>query len=103
MCIVLVRHKVENYQKWKAVFDADGPHLKSGGCERFELLRNNKDATDLVVYLTFQTAEKAHAFFESPRLKEAMTRGGVRGQPEILYLDPVEAKRSSEMGIEIAA
>lgn len=38
----------------------------------------------------WESLESAHAFSESPGLREKMVQAGVNGKPEIFYLNKVE-------------
>jgi heme-degrading monooxygenase HmoA len=87
MPYVLVRHKVQDYAKWKPVFDEHGVARKASGSKGGQLFRNADDPNDLAILLEWDDVKKARQFVQSEELKQAMQRAGVSGPPEILFLD----------------
>lgn len=90
MPYVLVRHKVEDYAKWKPVFDEHGASRKASGSKGGYLFRNADDPNELVILLEVNDLEKARQFVQSEDLREAMQRGGVSDQPDVYFLNEVE-------------
>jgi hypothetical protein len=45
----LVRHKVEDYARWKPVFDADAENREANGSMGGYLFRNAGDPNELVI------------------------------------------------------
>jgi uncharacterized protein (DUF1330 family) len=45
------------------------------------------DPDNVLVIHEFDSVETARAFFANPDLKEAMQRGGVKGEPRIEFYD----------------
>jgi hypothetical protein len=86
MVHVLVRHKVQDFDKWKPAYDAHQQARAAAGLQELHLWRNGDDPND--IFLLFEAADvaKAKAFAASPDLKEKMTSAGVLGQPEIFFL-----------------
>ena len=79
--VVEIMHKVKNYAKWRASFDADSVNRKPAGLETIDVNRNDADSNDILVVLKASDLDKAKAFSASPRLKEAMKEGGVVSKP----------------------
>jgi heme-degrading monooxygenase HmoA len=90
MPYMLIRHKVEDYAKWKPVFDAHGATRRAGGCKGGRLYRNANDPSEVVVVLEWESIEKALQFTQSPELREAMQQAGVADQPDVYFLEEVE-------------
>jgi heme-degrading monooxygenase HmoA len=90
MIYLLVHHKVEEYEKWKVVYDEHEKTRKAAGSQGSRLLRNIEDHNEEVIITTWPDAEHARAFATSPDLREAMQRAGVQGMPEVLFLEEVE-------------
>ena len=88
--IVLVIHKVEDYNKWKPVYDEDGATRKDKGSKGASVLRNTKDPNHLVVITEWENLEKAKNFAESDDLKNTMLKAGVVGRPAVFYLEEIE-------------
>jgi heme-degrading monooxygenase HmoA len=89
--ILLVHHRVRDYDAWKPVFDEHQSVREAHGAIRHWLYRSTDDPNDVVVSTEFRSAADARSFVEDPSLKEAMDRAGVEGPPTLLSLEEVEA------------
>ena len=65
MTYVLVIHRVEDYDKWKPLYDEDGATRKAKGSKGAQLLRNTNDPNHLVVMTEWDDLESAKNFVES--------------------------------------
>jgi uncharacterized protein (DUF1330 family) len=90
MPYILVRHKVEDYTKWKPVFDEHGAARKTIGSKGGYLFRNIDDPNEVVMYMEVDDLEKARQFVQSEDLRQAMERSGVADQPDVYFLDLVD-------------
>jgi uncharacterized protein (DUF1330 family) len=90
----LVRSKVEDYAKWKPVFDEMGTTRKAASSNGGYVFRNINNSNEIVVLLEFEDLRKARQFAESEDLKQAMQRAGVVDKPDIYLLE--ETDRPSE-------
>jgi heme-degrading monooxygenase HmoA len=102
MPYMLVRHKVEDYERWKPGFEEDGATRKESGSKGVRLFRNADDPSETVILLEWddlaQTVillewddlENARQFAQSDDLRETMQRVGVADQPDIFFLEEVE-------------
>ena len=90
MPYILVRHKVEDYAKWKPLFDEDGVNRKAEGSRGSQLFRNADNPNEVIVLLEWDDLGKAKQFAQSPRLREVMEQAGVADHPDIYFLDEVE-------------
>jgi len=93
MPYLLIRHKVEDYAKWKPVFDDHGSTREAAGSKGGYVFRNADDRNEIVILLEVDDLERCRQLVESEDLKEAMQRSGVADMPDIYYLD--EADRPS--------
>ena len=86
MAYMLIRHKVQDFGKWKPAYDAHQTARAAAGLKDLRLWHNADDPNDL--FLLFEAADVAQAktFAASPDLKEKMKSAGVIGQPEIFFL-----------------
>jgi hypothetical protein len=90
--ILLVQHRVREFDTWKPVFDRDGSIIRSRhGATRHSLYRSLDDPNDVVVSIEFPAEERARSFVADPALPEEMERAGVQGQPTITFCEEVEA------------
>ena len=48
---VLVRQKVENYRKWKAVFDEHASIREANGCQGAQVFRSGDDPWEVLVLM----------------------------------------------------
>jgi heme-degrading monooxygenase HmoA len=90
MSYVLVIHKVEDYDKWKPVYDEDGAIRKAKGSKGAFVFRNADDPNQLVVLTQWEDIESAKNFAEADDLRITMQKAGVKGRPEVHYLEAIE-------------
>jgi heme-degrading monooxygenase HmoA len=94
MTYVLVNHKVEDYNKWKPLYDEgiDKGMLKDMGAKVSFVFRTAEDPNHLVTLTQFEYLESAKNFVDSDELRTAMQNAGVKGQPEIYFLEEIERR-----------
>jgi heme-degrading monooxygenase HmoA len=90
MVYLLIRHKVEDYETWKSMYDEHAATRKAAGSQGARLLRNTADGNEVVAIITWLNLEQAEAFSNSPDLHTVMQKAGVIGTPELIYLEEVE-------------
>ena len=86
MSHLLVRHKVADFAKWKAVYDTHAPVRQSAKLKEVHLLRGADDPNEVVMLFATEDLAAARAFANSPNLKETMQKAGVIDQPTVLFL-----------------
>jgi heme-degrading monooxygenase HmoA len=95
MPYLLVRHKVEDYERWKPVFDHDhGATREQRGSKGGRILRNADDPNELVILLEWDSFDNARQFANADELGEAMQRAGVADQPDVYVLEEIEQVRA---------
>jgi len=92
MVILVVHHRVADFDAWKSVFDEHEPVRRSHGELEHRIYRDLNDANRVVVHNDFPTREAAQAFLDDPSLREVMGRAGVEGEPGISFIESVERK-----------
>lgn len=90
MPYLLIRHKVQDYARWKPVYDQHGTTRKARGGQDAQLFRNANDPNELVILLKWDDLEKARQFVQSEDLRQAMQRAGVADQPDVYFLEEIE-------------
>jgi len=83
MARMFIRHKVNDYTKWRKVYDdfeATRTEMGEIGDSVFQLAG---DPNDVTVIHDFDSVDKAKALLESSELREAMRKAGVEGQPDV--------------------
>jgi len=79
--MLVITHKVSNYAKWKAAYDAHDSARLANGIHNYVIGRGFKDSNMVMVALKIDDTAKAKAFGKDPGLKKAMQKGGVMGMP----------------------
>jgi len=87
---VLIIHEVEDYAKWKAIFDDAATIRRAAGEIEYRLLAFDTDLNRVVHFSRWASLAAARAFFESPELVEIRRVAGVHA-PEFLYLKEIDA------------
>jgi len=88
---MLVRHKVKDFAAWKPVYDAHAPTRRAAGLTDRRLMRGIDDPHQVIVLFEAADLDRAKAFANSDDLRETMMRAGVQDQPDVYYLDGVDA------------
>jgi quinol monooxygenase YgiN len=91
MVTMFVRHKVDNYDNWKRVYDETAQFQKKMGVTAASVHRDAKDSNTIIVVHKFKDMKSATAFVNSEDLKSAMTKAGVSGSPDIWFGEDIEA------------
>ena len=86
----MVNHKVEDYDKWMTVFNDTSDMLKTQGAKVSSVFRSADDPNQVVVLTQFENLESVKSFVESHELRTAMQKAGVKGNPEIIFLEETE-------------
>lgn len=89
MSYVLVRHRVEDYGKWRSVFNRNRPPRREYGIVRGQVFRGD-NAGDLLLLFEVEDVEKAQRYFNSRELWNESQAAGVIGKPEIHFLERLE-------------
>ena len=90
MTSLIVHHKVENYDQWKAVFDEMIPLRQSFGSTGATILRGTSDPNEIVIITTWPSAQNAQGYAQSPELKTGMQRAGVVSRPDAYIVDEAD-------------
>ena len=84
---MLIRHKVRDFNTWKAGFDAHQPARTAAGLTEKYLLRSADDPNEVVGLFEAQDLDRARAFASSADLREKMQAVGVVDKPDIYFLN----------------
>ncbi len=88
MPCLLIRHTVQDYSTWKAVFDEQADVRRANGSQGGRLFRST-ECGEVLVLLEWDDLERARLFADSDDLREAMARAGVTDRPDIWFLEDV--------------
>ena len=84
--MMLVMHKVSNFQKWLAAYEANDSFKLANGIHNYVVGRGFQDSNVVFVATRVDDMDKAKAFAKSADLKKAMQKSGVVGAPAISFL-----------------
>ena len=87
MAITLILHRVNDFDAFLEVYDSVAPMQAAGGVISESVHQMAGDPDNVLVIHEFESMETARAFFANPDLKEAMVRGGVKGEPRIEFFE----------------
>ena len=86
----IIYHEVEDYQKWKRVFDEFERTRKEFKEVSYEVGTINGDSKWIYVMNQWNNIEDYQTFVNDDKLEEAMTNAGVIGDPVFLVFNPKE-------------
>ena len=89
MIHVLVRFTVEDLAKWKSVFEEAADLRRNFGSMGVRVFSKADSPNEVVVLGDYGDKEKAMQMFQSQEFREATQRGGVKGPPEVTFLNEV--------------
>jgi hypothetical protein len=83
---LLVRHKVEDFDRWKAVFDSHAAAQQEAGLRVKHVLRNIDDPGEVFLLFEVDDLDRARAFVTAPAVPGAQQASGVIDEPDIVFL-----------------
>lgn len=89
MTYVLVRFTVDDLAKWKPVFEEAAGLRKSFGSLGVRAFSKVDSPNEVMILGEYESREKAQQMFQSQEFREATARAGVKGPPEVNFLDEV--------------
>jgi hypothetical protein len=96
--VVVIKHKVADYAKWRVGFDAHDSARKASGLTVVGLLRASENPNDILVANRISDLQKARDFAAMPSLREVMAKAGVIGKPDITFYETVRYDTSKVEG-----
>jgi quinol monooxygenase YgiN len=89
--VLVVRYKVRDFGAWRQIFDEQQPVRRDHGARRHWVYRPADDWNAVVVAAEFPSQLQGQAYLDDPRMREAMQRAGVEGEPHVQFGQMVEA------------
>lgn len=83
--MMIVRHKVSNFAKWKVSYDDHDSMRLASGIHSYVIGRGTEDTNMVLVAVKVDDMAKAKTFAKDPGLKQAMQKGGVVGSPTFMF------------------
>lgn len=90
MPVLLIRHRVANYETWRQTFLDDGGAREANGAQGGRVFRSDADPNEVWIWLEWDDLFRARLFVKSDDLIEAIERGGVTDHPDYWFLDDGE-------------
>ena len=84
--MMIAVHRVSNFNRWKASYDAHDSMRLANGIHSYVISRDMTDSNMVQVATKVDDMAKAKAFAKDPSLKQAMQRGGVTGTPKFQFM-----------------
>jgi heme-degrading monooxygenase HmoA len=90
MTNLIVRHKIEDLNKWKKAVNDGLAFRNASGELSFRAFRAVDEPNHITVLCEWKSLAQAKEFTQSKELRERMESAGVIGQPEFFYLEEVQ-------------
>lgn len=89
MSLVIVSHRVKDYNAWRPYFDADQSRRSQFGIKDLYVTRDANDPNDVNLIFETQDVSKAQKMFEDEGLRKVMEQAGVISEPTVKILNKV--------------
>jgi hypothetical protein len=87
MVRLFVRHRVEDYDSWRNVYDNFSAQQQAGGVRGEAVYQSVDDPNDVTVWHDFDDVETARAYLDSPAVIDAIGAAGVLGEPQVWFTE----------------
>jgi len=84
---MLVQLKVKDFAEWKKVFDTARGMRTSNGAISDQIFRDASDPNQITILYEWSSIAEAQKYFQSPKLKAALTEAGVQASPDINFMN----------------
>lgn len=83
--LMIIKHKVADFNKWFAAYESHDSIRLAYGLHNYGISRGIDDSNLVMVALKMDDIDQAKKFAAMPELKERMQKGGVIGEPNIMF------------------
>ncbi len=83
MATIFFQHRVDNYDTWKPVYDADVERRNAAGLTELGVYRKAGDENLVLLVWSADSIEGFRAMSDSEELKAKMQEAGVVSEPEV--------------------
>jgi hypothetical protein len=87
MSIVIINHKVNDFNKWKSIYEKDAPRRTAAGLKELHLARKDSDPNEVFMIFETKDAAKAQKMMQDPELQKTMKEAGVISTPVVSILN----------------
>ena len=89
MVTVIVSHEVNDFTKWKSVFDNHEPVRRDAKMETLGVYRSVDNSNMVTIIVNVPDAATMQAFMTNPDMEKVMKESGVISAPEVKILQKV--------------
>ena len=86
MAFILVRYKIEDYNRWKNSFNDAFEMRKKSGEKSCRVFRMSDNSNEMVILQEWESLASARRFSKSQKLRNCMEKSGVVGKPDMIFL-----------------
>lgn len=90
MVYLLGKSTVEDFEEWKSNFDDNDPIRTDHGQRGFQVFQSLDDPNEVTVLFEWDERENARDLFESEEMRERLANAGVKGRPELTFLEQID-------------
>jgi hypothetical protein len=87
MATVILNHRVEDYKKWRPVFDADTRRRTEAGMKNEKVFRSADDPNNIYIIADVADPSTTAKMMNDPDLAAKMKEGGVISKPTVTVLN----------------
>ncbi|MEI7525817.1 MAG: antibiotic biosynthesis monooxygenase [Mariniphaga sp.] len=84
---IYVRHTLEDYSKWRQLFDEHADIRKKYGCKETGVFACVEHPNEILVETVWESKEGGLQFLQDPSLKATMEKAGVIGAPVFSFAE----------------
>lgn len=87
MALLLVKHTVENFDKWLHAFKKIKHISQSYGCTKTCIWRESSYPNSILIMFEFETEKQAHEYMEDDEIVRACQEGNLSRHARIEFFD----------------
>jgi hypothetical protein len=87
MPVLLIRHRVADYETWERLFIEHDSTRRAYGCQGGRLFRSSVDPNETLTLLEWDDLGRARLFAQSDDLLDVIRRAGVADKPDLWLLN----------------
>ena len=89
MAYLMVRIKVKDFAKWKAIFEEHGNTRGHNGSKGGYFFRNADNPNETIFLLEWDSLPNARKFASDPSVQAVLMQAGLTDKPDVYFLEAV--------------
>ena len=85
----MVRTKVKDFAKWKAIFDEHSTTCRHNGSKGGYFFRNADNPNETIFLLEWDSLPNARKFASDPSVQAVLMQAGLTDKPDLYFLEAV--------------